>query len=131
VADHRFFSRYKLSKTDEFSSVFSFRRRVNGKYLAVHYMPNSLDYVRLGIVVGKKIARRAVSRNYIKRVIREVFRLNCQSSRSLDIVVRVNLQFGRQEFHAVEQEFMQAMGKIPHAMMRNATAQIAPKKVVE
>lgn len=89
-------------------------------------MPNTLDYVRLGIVVGKKIARRAVSRNYIKRVIREVFRLNCLSSRSLDIVVRVNLQFGRQEFHAVEQEFMQAMGKIPHAKV-----QIAQKKVGE
>ncbi|HEY8084287.1 MAG TPA: ribonuclease P protein component [Methylophilaceae bacterium] len=131
MADHRFFSRYKLSKTDEFSSVFSFRRRVNGKYLAVHYMPNTVDYVRLGIVVSKKIARHAVSRNYIKRAIREVFRLNCQVPRSLDIVVRVNLQFGRHEFHAVEQEFIQAMGKIPDAMVQAQKVQAIQKKAVE
>jgi ribonuclease P protein component len=89
-------------------------------------MPNTLDYVRLGIVVSKKVARHAVSRNYIKRVIREVFRLHCQSKRSLDIVVRINLQFGRHEFRAVEQEFIQAMGKIPHA-----TAPTAQKRVME
>jgi ribonuclease P protein component len=118
VADHRFFSRYKLKKTDEFSSVFSFRRRVNGKYLAVHYMPSTLEYVRLGVVVSKKIARHAVSRNYIKRVIRELFRLNCLSLRSIDIVVRVNQQFGQQDFRAVEQEFMQTLGKLPRVAVQ-------------
>jgi ribonuclease P protein component len=123
VADHRFFSRYKLSKTDEFSSVFSFRRRVNGKYLAVHYMPNTLGYVRLGIVVSKKIARHAVSRNYIKRVIRELFRLNYSSLRSIDIVVRVNLQFGPHEFHTVEQEYIQAIAKMPQAAAQMVVVQ--------
>jgi ribonuclease P protein component len=113
VAGHRFFSRYKLSKTDEFSSVFSFRRRVNSKYLTVFYMPNSLDHMRIGIVVSKKLARHAVTRNYIKRVMRELFRLNCQSMHAMDIVVRVNQLFGRHEYHLVEQEFIQTLRKLP------------------
>jgi ribonuclease P protein component len=113
VADHRFFSRYKLRKTDEFSSVFSFRRRINGKYLTVFYMPNSMEYARLGIVVSKKIVRRAVARNYIKRVIRELFRLNCQMITPKDMVIRVNLQFGRHDFGVIEQEFAQLISRLP------------------
>jgi ribonuclease P protein component len=113
VADHRFFSRYKLRKTDEFSSVFSFRRRINGKYLTVFYMPNALEYARLGVVVSKKIVRRAVARNYIKRVIRELFRLNYQAITPKDMVIRVNLQFGRHEFAVIEQEFAQSISKLP------------------
>jgi ribonuclease P protein component len=105
----------KLKKTDEFSSVFSFRRRFHGKFLAVHYMPNVLGHPRLGIVVSKKLARRAVARNYMKRVLRELFRLRRLSIGGLDIVVRINQSFSKIDFANVADEFGLVLGKLPHS----------------
>jgi ribonuclease P protein component len=98
VAGYGFPCRYKLIKTDEFSSVFSFRRRILGDCLAVHYKPNTLGYPRLGIVVSKKSARLAVARNYMRRVLREWFRLNRDMFGGIDLVVRVNKPFNRLDF---------------------------------
>lgn len=51
--------------------------------------PNGLDYPRLGMIVPKKIIATAVGRNRIKRVIREVFRLNQAELVGLDVVARI------------------------------------------
>ena len=56
-ADLRFRDAYRLRKTDEYSSVFAFRRAIKGRYLIVHYRPNTLDTARLGVVVAKKLAK--------------------------------------------------------------------------
>jgi ribonuclease P protein component len=105
--------RLKLRKTDEFSSVFSFRRRYHGKFLVVHYMPNTLGFPRIGIVVSKKTARRAVARNYMKRVVRELFRISRFSVSGLDMVVRINKCFSKLDFVSVASEFELALTKMP------------------
>lgn len=66
---------YRLTKTDEFSSVFRFGRPRSGKFWQVYFREEQQS-PRVGIVVAKKVARRAVQRNLIKRIAREVFRLN-------------------------------------------------------
>ena len=105
-------ARFKLKKTDEFSSVFGFRRRITGAFLAVHYMQSNLGYPRLGIVVGKKLVRRAHDRNYIKRVLREMFRLRSQDCAPVDMVIRVHKAFGPADFIQLESEFAGAMDRI-------------------
>ena len=112
VAEYGFPSRCKLSKTDEFSSVFSFRRRIFGECLTAHYMPNTLGYPRLGIVVGRKIARRAVARNYIRRIVREWFRKNRSRLGGLDLVVRANRAIGRQDYPRVMEELDGVSGRL-------------------
>ncbi len=54
-------------------------------------MPNHLAYSRLGLIVAKRVERRAVKRNWVKRLLREVFRLNQQDERTknLDWVIRL------------------------------------------
>lgn len=61
----------------------------------VYARPNGLDHPRLGLVVGKKVAKRAVRRNYIKRTVREWFRLNQHQLGGMDYVVRAKLVFSR------------------------------------
>ena len=73
-ADQGFRSAHRLHKTDEYSSVFAFRRALRGRFYMVHYRPNSLDTARLGVVVAKKLAKRANVRNLVKRIAREIFR---------------------------------------------------------
>jgi ribonuclease P protein component len=109
VVRYGFPSRYKLKKTDDFSSVFSFRRRFYGECLVLHHQPNTLAHARLGIVVGKKIAKRAVARNYMRRVLREWFRLNREQIGAQDLVMRVQKAFRRNDRAAVDQELQQLL----------------------
>lgn len=51
------------------------------------FIPSDLPFSRLGMVVGKKAAKKAVARNLIKRQVREVFRLHPPQV-PMDLVVR-------------------------------------------
>lgn len=52
-------------------------------------MPNQLAHPRLGLIVAGKVVRRAVGRNRVKRLLREVFRARQQELAGLDLVVRL------------------------------------------
>lgn len=75
----------------------------------LHHQPNTLAHARLGIVVGKKIAKRAVARNYMRRVLREWFRLNREQIGAQDLVMRVQKAFRRNDRAAVDQELQQLL----------------------
>ncbi len=60
----------------------------------------------MAVIVSKKTARFATSRNYIKRVSREVFRLQQSRLESLDFVIRIRKSFNRAEFAEIEQELI-------------------------
>lgn len=104
--------RYRLKKTDEFSSVFNFRKRISGIVLAIHFMPNALGYPRMGVIVGKKTAKRAVQRNYMKRTMRELFRREQQGLGAVDILVRPLKAYARSDFVAVQTEFKTLLEKL-------------------
>lgn len=108
----RFTKKAKLIKTDEFSSVFNFRKRISAKYLAVHYQPNQIGNARLGLVVGKKVAKRAVDRNYMRRVLREFFRIQQYEINHVDLVIRVQKKFEKEEFIQIKQEFDTLIAKV-------------------
>ncbi len=96
---------YRLLKADEFSSVFVFRKVKTGNYFRVHYKPNQLGYARLGLVVSKKVHKRANKRNYIKRLLRELFRFNRESLLDFDIVIRVTKLFTHDDYLKIKLEF--------------------------
>lgn len=87
--------RYTLPKSARmpaggaYSRVFQGRRVVSDETISLHVGPNGLAWHRLGLGVAKKMFRRAVARNYVKRLIREAFRLERPGfGGGLDIVVR-------------------------------------------
>lgn len=55
----------------------------------VWFRPNQQQGARLGIVVGKRVAPRAVDRNFVKRLIREMFRKEQWRLNGLDVVVKL------------------------------------------
>lgn len=89
--EQTFARRYRLTKTDEFSSVFGFRKAIRGKLLMLHYQPrpDGLNDARLGVVVGKKLLKRAVDRNRVKRIVREQFRRERPNLPACDLIVRL------------------------------------------
>lgn len=63
---------------------------MKGRYLIMNYRPNGLDTARLGVVVAKRLAKRANLRNLVKRIVREQFRKNRASLPAFDLVVRLS-----------------------------------------
>jgi ribonuclease P protein component len=109
---YRLVKQAKMIKTDDFSSVFNFRKRISMQYLAIHYQPNLHQRARLGLVVGKKIAKLAVNRNYMRRVLREFFRTQQHDICHVDLIVRVQKKFTKVDFIQIKQEFDSLIGKI-------------------
>ena len=64
----------RIVKTDEFSSVFRLRPVQRSAHFVLYTRINRLPHARLGVVAPKRLAPRAVTRNAIKRVTRELFR---------------------------------------------------------
>jgi ribonuclease P protein component len=114
LLNFRFPGRLKLIKTDDFSSVFNFRKRITGHFLAIHYQYNQFGWPRLGLVVAKKTTRHSVDRNYMRRVLRELFRKNQHQIGSVDLVIRTQRSFSHSDYAAVEQEFTKLMTKLNH-----------------
>lgn len=112
MVSFRFTKPAKLIKTDEFSSVFNFRKRISAQFLVIHYQPNVQQHARLGLVVGKKTAKLSVSRNYMRRVLREFFRLNQENICDVDLVIRVQKKFDKVDFVLIKQEFDSLIAKI-------------------
>ncbi|MGQ0801158.1 MAG: ribonuclease P protein component [Pseudomarimonas sp.] len=59
----------------DFNRNFADGKRLSCRYFRVHWCP-SANEARLGLAVSRKVSKRAVDRNRIKRCARESFRLN-------------------------------------------------------
>ena len=64
----------RLRKSSDFQRVRQQRRSVASRLLILAWAPNTENTVRIGFVISKRIAKRAVERNYIKRLLSEAIR---------------------------------------------------------
>jgi ribonuclease P protein component len=78
----------RIVKTDEFSSVFRLRPVQRSAHFVLYTRDNQLPHARLGVVAAKRFAPRAVTRNTIKRVTRELFRVSRLPA--IDCIVRLS-----------------------------------------
>ena len=74
-----------LTKAD-FNQVFNKSVKVSNSLFLILIHKNSKSHARLGLVISKKVDKRAVVRNRIKRLVRESFR-NYEFSQNCDFVV--------------------------------------------
>jgi ribonuclease P protein component len=77
-----------LHKAD-FDRVFAENQRARTDYVMVMVRPNQVGFPRLGMIVAKRLLRRAVDRNRVKRCVRESFRLVLPELPPCDFVVRL------------------------------------------
>ena len=76
-----------LRGSKDFSFVFDKAKKAYGEHLTVLFRPNDLGHSRLGLAVSKKHTRTAITRNLVRRIVKESFRLQGDKLGSLDIVV--------------------------------------------
>lgn len=105
---------YRLTKTDEYSSVFGFRRAIRGKFFLLHYGPrrDPGTPARLGLVIGKKLLRHSVQRNLVKRIAREQFRLRHPGLPARDLVLRLAVKLKKPDRREVAGEIRTLLDKL-------------------
>jgi ribonuclease P protein component len=79
--------RLRLKKPLEFKRVFTNPVKSADRFFTVLAIRNEYSYPRLGLAITKKNIKKAVTRNFIKRTVRENFRLQQHQLSSIDIVV--------------------------------------------
>jgi len=64
----------RLRKSSEFQRVRQQGRSITSRLLTLAWMPNDVAQLRIGFVVSKRISKRAVDRNKVKRLLAEALR---------------------------------------------------------
>ena len=120
----------RIVKTDEFSSVFRLRPVHRTAHFVLYARPNALEHARLGVVAAKRFAPRAVTRNTIKRVSREIFR--CAALINVDCMVRlskpVNTKAGPATTAQLKRELRSELVRL--FASQHLPASVAPKTAV-
>lgn len=77
----------RLSGKADFDRVFAAARRKGSRFFRIVLTDNALGHARLGMAVSRRVDKRAVVRNRLRRQIRESFRTVWPGLLYLDIVV--------------------------------------------
>jgi ribonuclease P protein component len=82
----------RLDGPHAYAAVFAYKCWASGQWFQIYARPNGAGRARLGVVVSKRIMKKAVARNYYKRLARDVFRHEYARLPGLDFVVRPRAQ---------------------------------------
>ena len=77
----------RLRHANDFVALRFARSRWQGRHFLLRWLESPVDRARLGLAVSRKVSKRAVERNRIKRVIRESFRAARETLPGFDILV--------------------------------------------
>ena len=80
--------KYRLKNNIAFTTTYKLKNIISDKYFIV-YLGNQIkedsQTLKIGFVVSKKFHKRAVKRNRIKRLMREILRLKIKENKLLDV----------------------------------------------
>lgn len=101
-----FIKKNRLSNNYDFENVLKNGKHFKCEFFALKILKNNLEYSRLGIRINKKIGN-SVKRNKIKRIIREIFRINKNEfNENIDIVVIPYSNILSANFDTIREEFL-------------------------
>ena len=101
-----------LKKENEFKRVFQKGDVFGNKAFVFYYIKNNLGENRLGIIVSKKVSKRAVIRNKIKRRTKEAYRRNEDSfSKGYDIILIAKESITQVPFSSLEKSLIHLLYK--------------------
>lgn len=103
----------RLTKKKDFERVFRRGKGLKEKFLIIKVLGNNLKVSRFGFIVSKKISKKAVLRNKIKRRLRESVRpkLN-QIRQGIDVAVIACPEIGEKNFREIEEITSKLLEKI-------------------
>jgi len=95
----------RIAKKEDFESIFKRGRFVGGTFISLKVKKTTLGYARLGILAGKKVSKKAVVRNKIKRQLRGTAREHILDSKvGMDVVVIAGPEIVNKSFKEIKEE---------------------------
>jgi ribonuclease P protein component len=85
---------------------------LRGYFYTLHYGPNGLDTARLGVIVAKRLAKRAKVRNLLKRIAREIFRRRRVDLPACDLIVRLHAPVAAASRARLNQDLHQLLDRL-------------------
>ncbi|MBL0224652.1 MAG: ribonuclease P protein component [Geobacteraceae bacterium] len=110
-AENSFPPSFRLRKRSEFLGLKDAAQKFASRGILVVWQANTLSHARLGVTVSKKVGC-AVTRNRIKRFVRETFRTNHCMLPAVDVNVIARSESSNMDFHGLEQELLKAFRHI-------------------
>lgn len=65
---------WRLTRKRDFDKIYRLGHKTASSFLFIRYLPNRLNHPRLAVVIGRKVNKKAVVRNRLKRLIRQTVR---------------------------------------------------------
>jgi len=107
----RFRTSNRVRKNSDFAFVKDNAQKADCSAFVI-YVKEVEDSSRLGLIVGRRVGN-AVTRNYAKRIFREIFRLALPDfKRKLAVIVYVRRGFDFFEFKKLKQKFDESISKM-------------------
>jgi len=101
----------RLRKRSEFLRLKDSAKKFASRGILVVWQANNLGHARLGVTASKKIGC-AVTRNRVKRFVRETFRNNRLLLPAVDLNVIARSESAAMDFHDLQQELLKAFRHI-------------------
>lgn len=78
----------RISLDRDFKRIFRVGKKASGSFFFIKTLKNNLNYPRISIVIGKNIAKKAVKRNKIRRLLNRIIEKKLpRLDKNSDIVV--------------------------------------------
>ncbi len=98
-----------IKKNTEYKSVYNCNDSISDYNLVLFVKKNNLGYNRFGFTTAKKI-KKAVSRNFIRRRLKEIVRLNeCTFKEGYDFVIMARVNATESDYKSLEKSFNKLM----------------------
>ena len=109
---HRTFNYIHKNSTKYHGNLMTFKvAKSNPEILSSHKVTNTSDKFRIAIAISKKVSKRAVDRNKIRRILQEWLLTNIQKIHShKPYWLLVNLKFG--DFHNDKNKLLEEFQKL-------------------
>lgn len=103
-----------LKKNYEFQSVLKKGTWYGGNLLNVYILKNNIGTNHIGVAVGKKVSKSSVKRNRIRRIIKEVYRLEeSKINLGINIVIvwKTSCQFELANYNEIKKDLVKCFEK--------------------
>lgn len=104
--------KYRLTKRNDFKSIFSTGKRSFNKLFSIRYKLNNLDNPRIAVVVSNKVSKKAVVRNRLKRQVRSIIvEFLPKFKQNFDIIINILSPSVDKEYNIIQEELLQILKK--------------------
>lgn len=104
---------HRLKKSEDFKGVLRVGRSAQGEFLILKYKKTKLDRVRVGFIVGKKVAENATVRNKVRRRLRAAIEVYIKDIKpGLDILIIPRQEVISKKFNEVKRELWQLLSSL-------------------